>query len=135
MKKIIKESIVKFIGFIDAIYHLCIYEWPSKSFRKKLINQSNNKNYKNLVNTLCKDGCLIIPEYFFGSTLIEMKKEFEQELVNKEKREKEVIILDHESLRNSFYLSIAAIDPFLISIAEYYWGKPIKLSQSLGTRL
>lgn len=134
--------------FLKELEHKYIYQRPSKSFRKKLLNDLSNLDrikLKRHFDILEKDGILILPGYF-DKFISSLKIEFENLVLNFSKsvgklaEDDNKVDIGHYSINNkglihSYYTSKVALDDYLTRLISYYWGKPINLAQAGGTRL
>ena len=65
-------------GFIDSLYHFYIYERPSKHYQKKLLKENNSERFRVHVERLCRDGIVILPNYFSEGTVRELQADFQK---------------------------------------------------------
>ena len=87
---------------------------------------------------LCRNGLLLLPGYFQGDALARMREDFERAApLGSPDAIGRINLTESKGvfLRDSFIFSSAAVDPFLVSLAAYYWGKPVVLSMVYGFRL
>jgi hypothetical protein len=131
----LKKSISKF-------YVHNIYERPNEKFRANLLRKwdelKTNQNFYNEMEHrakhICDQGYTLIPGYFKGSVLANLKSDFERFASAKELDKYKNITLDREILASSEAFSRAAVDPCLTGLAEYYIGKKIVLAELQGRR-
>ncbi len=126
------------LEFIPNLYRRYVYERPSLKFRELLALRVSDPRFHQQVEQFCKDGLLILPAYFSGEILRGMQADFEGWIQGKEEDSVGRKLLNEyegSSLRESYSFSLAAVDPYLMSLVSYYWGKPIRLSASTGLRL
>lgn len=66
-----------------------------------------------------------------------MKRDFEKFIQDPDSANPDVEIytINRERLKESFVFSHAALDPYLIGLANFYWGKPLMLAEVVGYRL
>ena len=123
---------------LDDLYQRYVYERPSGPFRKALVREVARQDFLPAAHRLCRDGMLLLPGYFQGETLRGMQEDFSRWAPAVPPDEIGRITLTERKgyrLRDSSTLSSAAVDPFLLALVAYYWGKPIYLSMTLGFRL
>jgi hypothetical protein len=83
---------------------------------------------------LCNEGYTIIPEYYKGGILSNLKSDFERLASDKEWDEYKQLYILRDDLQKSIALSRVAVDPCLTGLVEYYWGKQIFLAELCGKR-
>ena len=67
--------------------------------------------------------------------LAALRADFERLVQPRSSDEHGKIAVDAAALRQSPALSWLAVDPYLTALVSYYWGRPIVLAQSGGSRL
>ncbi len=123
---------------LDDLYQRYVYERPSAAFRRLLVEELSRPDFQEKARQFCRDGLLILPRYFQGETLTRMREDFERFAPRGRADSIGRINLTEARgvlLRDSFAFSAAAVDPLLLSLTAYYWGKPIVLSMTYGFRL
>jgi hypothetical protein len=126
--------------YLPYLYERYVYEQPSNRFRRVLARTVGQPRFLKHVETLCKDGVLILSQYFKGETLKDLQDDFEYWCKLKPQIDQNGF-LDFDGSKGESYLitsvafSQASVDPYLTAIASYYWGKPIKLAYAHGYRL
>lgn len=123
---------------LDDLYQRYIYERPNGSFRRMLLEKMNHPDYPEKARRLCDDGFVVLPSYFEGDLLRTMQEEFAQWTVGIPVDAIGRITLTEPKgvfVKNSAAFSTAAVDPYVLALVAYYWGKPVTLSMSYGFRL
>ena len=138
-----KRQAMKFLkNHISNFYLQNIYERPHKKVRTNLLKKWNelkpNQNFYNKMGHhakhLCDQGYTIIPVFFKGGVLEDLKSDFERFVSDKEWDKYKNIQFTREVLSNSIAFSQAVVDPFLTDLVEYYIGKKIFLAELAGKR-
>lgn len=119
--------------FFKKSWHRYVYEWPSERFRRKLA-ESGDHEFCKQAQQLCGNGLLILPSYFAGDTLKAMQDEFLRGVQIAPKNPDNSVFVPKSWLTECPVLSRAAVDPYLLGLVSYYWGKPVFLSETVGTR-
>ena len=129
-------------NYISKFYLQNFYERPNKQIRTNLLKKwdelKSDQNFYNEMEHhakhLCDQGYTLIPGYFNGSALANLKSDFERFASAKEWDEYKNIYLPRDALSNSAAFSQAVVDPFLTDLVEYYIGKKIFLAAWEGRR-
>jgi hypothetical protein len=135
-----RDTLERLQRFLPYLYERYVYEQPSRHYRRRLARVLNKTHFTEHGEQLCKDGVIILPEYFTGATLKEMQDDFDRWCISKTQLDQNGFV-DFDGSKGESYLktsiafSRAAVDPYLTALASYYWGKPIKLAYSHGYRL
>lgn len=139
---LIKKPIswIKLIAYaLDDCRQRAFYERPSRSYREELARRFARPDFRTRAERLCRDGVLLLPGHFTGKRLEAMRADFgrwvEEGIPSDEPGGLEMNECSGAILRDSLAFSEAALDPWIIALARYYWGKPIFLAHSSGTRL
>lgn len=119
----------------DNLYLRMIHQRPSQRYRKGLVDQAARPDFFDLAEQLCRDGVLVLPSYFSGDDLKGMQLDFSRWMEGLDLPEDAKLELPASYLPGSMALSKAVFEPFLISLVRYYWGKPVYLANTSGTRL
>jgi hypothetical protein len=122
-----------------SLYHFCTFARPNLKFRHSLTSKyQSHPTFHLHIKQLEEDGVLVLPSYYSGETLKQMQTDFER-AVPQEPVDSPIDIewytVQGDCMENSIPISRMAVDPYLTDLAAYYWGKPISLTQSIGTRL
>lgn len=123
---------------MDDLYQRWIYERPNGTFRRLLVRKALRSDFEEKALRLCRDGILLLPGYFQGEILRTMQEEFNRwapQAAPDSIGRMNLTEAKGVHLRDSRVFSAAAVDPFVLSLASYYWGKPVTLTQSYGFRL
>ena len=125
--------------FLDDCRQRTVYERPSRSTREKLARESPWPDFRRKAEQLCSDGILILRGHFKGETLAAMRGDFAEWIKKGVASDEPGSLQTSERqgalLRDSAAFSKAAMDPWILALARYYWGKPIFLAHSSGTRI
>lgn len=118
----------------DMFRRLC-YERPSEAFRKQLEEHAESPCFHNDAKRLLRDGITILPKYFRGHQLQAIKDDFDKAARSLPISSKGEVSIRRNVLRDSEALSLSSVDPYLLRLAAYYWGKPVCLAEWSGKRL
>lgn len=125
---------------LTEIYRKLYYERPSEKYRRNLLTNlpalcdDACENFPEQAQHLCEEGYLILPQYFKGKTLADLKEDFERSANGKDWDRFNSIHIERDELINSISASREAVNPYLTGLVEYYWGKKIYLSEFSGLR-
>ena len=119
----------------DQIYVRRIHQRPNKRYRQNLVNSEPQTDFLEHAQTLCRDGVLILPSYFGGDDLKRMNDDFARWTEDWDLPEDAKLDITSSYLKDSAAFSRATFDPYLLSLVRYYWGKPVFLAESTGTRI
>lgn len=134
----LKEQFKRVVYALDDCYQRYIYECPSPSYRKRVADEAPWPDFRKKADQFCRDGILILRSHFQGEVLEGMRSDFSRWIPRATADEFGRFRL-HEGqgtfLKDSVVFSRAALDPWVLALARYYWGKPVVLSQASGDRL
>ena len=139
----ILTQLVKFLKkYISKLYIQNIYERPSKRLRKRLLKrwselQSTHSFYNKIehhAQHLVDQGYTVLPEYYKGSLLSDLRSDFESYACNQEVDQYKQLYISKDNLENSKSLSQVVVDPHLMELVEYYLGKQFYLAELAGKR-
>jgi len=120
-------------------YDQYFYERPSAAYRAKLAAASAMPDFLGIADRLCRDGMVILPGYFDAAKLVKMREEFERLIMltppNEESTRTNSIHISTDRLAQSRVYSDLAFEPELLRLTQYYWGKPVVLNGTGGTRI
>lgn len=132
------SSLKRVFYTLDDYYQRYIYERPSPSYRKRVADEAPWPDFQEKAEQFCRDGILILPAHFQGELLEGMRSDFARWIQKAAVDEVGRFGL-HEGqgtyLRDSAAFSRAAMDPWILALTRYCWGKPVVLSQVAGLRL
>lgn len=114
------------------------HERASMRYRQDLIRSISSPDFIPNSQRFVDDGIVILPSYFSPSVVTHMKEDFERMIHGKAENENAMIALNESTgttLRETVSFSRASVDPVLTSLAAYYWGRPVVLAQTYGTRI
>ena len=128
--------------YISKFYFQNFYERPSKRHRECLLKKwgklkSTHSFYEKIehhAQHLVNQGYTILPEYYKGSLLSDLKSDFESFACNQEADQYKQLYISKDNLENSKSLSEAVVDLHLMELVEYYFGKPFYLAELQGKR-
>ena len=125
-------------AWLKYLYYRYVYERPGVIYRAKLRNLISDQTFGMHCSQLIEDGVVILPSYFSGEQLKTMQQDFDRWCETKTPEPKGITHIDGGTgeiyLSTSIALSQAIIDPYILAIVSYYWGKPIKLAYARGYR-
>lgn len=114
------------------------YERPGAAFRKSVVERSQFPGFAGVAGELDRNGIVFVPAYFSGDRLAAMQREF-QRLVESNPpghgEEKNSFHVSTKRIGESALFSELGFEPLFVDLAEYYWGKPVHLIGTGGTRL
>lgn len=114
------------------------YERPDAAFRKSVAARSTLPGFAEAAEELNHNGIVFIPAYFSSDRLAAMQREF-QRLVESNPpghgEEKNSFHVSTKRVCESVLFSELGFEPLFVDLAEYYWGKPVQLMGTGGTRL
>ena len=123
---------------LDDCYRRYVYERPSLSYREQVAREAPWPDFRQKAEQFCRDGILILPGHFTGKLLEGMRADF-NEWVKKVSIDSAGRYLMNEErnifMRDSAAFSAAAMDPWILALASYSWGKPIVFAHASGYRL
>lgn len=125
--------------YARAFYRKYIFEAPDKNYRKNIskIYAERFPDLERLAKKFCKDGMLKLEGYVDEKTLEEMRKDFDRLAANPDCQRYEdtkEVVVPAKLMQESLLFSRMALDPFLLALANIYWGKQVRLVQSIGLR-
>lgn len=121
--------------------HIQQHETPDPQLRSQLQKSVANSAFTQLSDQLDKDGVVIMPNYFEGSQLEDMqqffKDQIEQKPIDKFLQQSSFngAVDASAKLTESRGLSAALVDPTLLALNTYHFGKPAKFANWRGYRL
>lgn len=118
-------------------YRRFVIESGSEDYRRSLIAQTAHPQFEQYAKELLDKGVIVLPGYFSGKTLKAMQDDFNRWAADPQYDKKgfsNIKDFPYTLTADSYALSMAAVDPFLVSVLEYYWGKPVSVSQAYGRR-
>jgi len=121
-----------------AQYDRHIYERPSASYRNLITDRATLPDFLHHAEALCTDGGVVVPNFFDADRLAEMREEFER-LVNTNPHEpaaeaEKSVHIATARFRETELFSQLAFEPNILALVQYYWGKPVVLNGTGGTR-
>lgn len=126
-------------NYLKNRYDKHVYERPSGAYRRRIADETTLPSFLEKAESLCRDGLLILPSYFDTAKLDQLKKEFERLIettpVRKDAARTNSIHISTERLAESRIFSELAFEPNILALARYYWGKPVVLNGTGGTRI
>jgi len=120
-----------------SFWHRYIYEKPSQKWRNELISNSRYPSeLKAYGENFVSDGLLVLPEFFKGPELKALQDEFEKLLnTNGKECDHGEFQIPRNPLVNSQTVLKAALDPLLLDIQRFYWGKDLYMSDVVASRI
>lgn len=132
---ILASGKMKLSGVRHYLFYRHIYERPRPGFRKRVADSFNDMYFQSCATSLCEKGVAILPSFFSGEKLESMQIDYERWASAAPLDANHTKQFGRSYLSDSAALSQAALNPFLIGLAKYYWGKPIFLAEAAGYRL
>jgi hypothetical protein len=134
----LRPTVQRAYRFARAEYDRQVHERPSASYRSKIAARSGLENFLEHADRLCTDGAVVVPNFFDPEHLDAMRAEF-QRLAdtnpdNPRADEKKSVHIATSRLRESELFSKMALEPDILALVQYYWGKPVVLNGTGGTR-
>ena len=114
------------------------YERPSRKYREVVAERATYPNFQELAGRLIHDGVLIIQDYFGGNRLAALQTEFQRLTVDAPPghgEETNAVHIGTRRIAESELFSGLGLEATFVDFAEYYWGKPVLLTATGGTRL
>ena len=123
---------------LDDCYQRYVYERPIGPYREKVAREAPWPEFRQKAEQFCRDGILVLPGHFQGELLDGIRSDFNawvekvsidsvgRYLMNEERK---------MFLKDSAAFSRAAVDPWILALTRYSWGKPVLLAHSSGYRL
>lgn len=142
IRTLIPESVRPFASRLASLPRLqmerLVYERPDTAYRKQVAARATTPNFHELADRMVADGGVVVPRMFAGDQLAEMQEEFER-LVRSNPpghgENRNSIHVPTRRLTESAVFSRLALDAAMRNFAEYYWGKPVVLVGTGGTRI
>jgi len=126
------------LHWLDDRYQQYIYERPWASYREKVAREAPWPGFREEAEQFCRDGVLVLPCHFQGEILRGMQADVNRwvEKITMDSVGRYVMNENTKAyLRDSAAFSRAAMDPWILALVRYYWGKPVFLAHSSGYRL
>jgi hypothetical protein len=125
-------------SLMRAEYDKQVHERPNTSYRSKIAAGAGLPNFIKYAEDMCADGAVVIPNFFDPKQLLEMRIEF-QRLVetnpfNAQAKAEQGAHIATGRLQESALFSELALEPSILALVQYYWGKPVVLNGAGGTR-
>ncbi|MBT4905317.1 MAG: hypothetical protein HON62_00405 [Rhodospirillaceae bacterium] len=124
--------------YMLAEYDRQFYERPSASYRREVAARATLPNFLEYAETMCTNGGVIVPNFFGPERLVEMRLEFERLVETNptspmSEAEKCVHIATARFTETRLFSELL-FEPDLLGLAQYYWGNPVVLNGTGGTR-
>lgn len=124
--------------YMLAEYDRHFYERPSLSYRREVAARATLPDFLEYAETLCTNGSVIVPNFFGPERLAEMRLEFERLVETnpadpKSEAENSIHIATSRSSEARLF-SALVFEPDMLGLVQYYWGKPVVLNGTGGTR-
>lgn len=124
--------------YMLAEYDRQFYERPSAAYRRAVVERSTLPNFREYAETLCANGGVVVPNFFGPERLSEMRAEFERLVETNPhnptfEAEKSVHIATARFPEARIFSELV-FEPDLLGLVQYYWGKPVVLNGTGGTR-
>ena len=124
--------------YVLVKYDQYVYERPTASYRRWIAKRTNLPHFLDYAESLCADGGVVIPNYFGEAALARMRQEFERlartnppdpaaERVNS-------VHIPTARFCETVLFGKLAFEPNLLALVQYYWGKPVVLTGTGGSR-
>lgn len=123
---------------LDDCYQRYIYERPSLSYRERVAREAPWPDFRRKAEQFCRDGILVLPGHFHGELLEGLRADFNRWVKNVPTDSVGRMLMNENKkifLRDSAAFSKAAMDPWILALTRYYWGKPVLLAHTSGYRL
>lgn len=124
--------------YVRAEYDRQVHERPSASYRSKVAARTGLENFLEYADTLCANGAVVVPGVFDSARLEEMRAEFERLIDtnphNPQATATKSVHIATARFRETALFSELAVDPDVLALVQYYWGKPVVLNGTGGTR-
>jgi len=134
-----KTQARKTVHFLRTEYDRLIHERPQAAYRQRAAERASLPNFLEYAEKLVNDGCVVVPDFFESEKLTQIRDEFERLMRSNppdpEAESKNSAHIATSRTAESVLFSELAFEPNLIALVEYYWGKPVVLKGTGGTRI
>ncbi|HCP00180.1 MAG TPA: hypothetical protein DIT35_01685 [Rhodospirillaceae bacterium] len=124
--------------YLRAEYDRQFYERPSTAYRRRIAERSELPGFQVYAETLCANGGVVVPNFFGPKRLAEMRVEFERLVAtnppNREAEAERSVHIATSRFSETALFSKLLFEPSLLDLVQYYWGKPVVLNGTGGTR-
>lgn len=124
--------------YMLAEYDRQFYERPSSAYRRELEASAGLPNFREYAETLCANGGVVVPNFFGPDRLAEMRAEFERLVetnpLNPEAEAEKSVHISTSRFPETRLFSELLFEPDMLRLVQYYWGKPVVLNGTGGTR-
>ena len=124
--------------YMLAEYDRQFYERPSAAYRREVAARATFPDFLEYAETLCANGGVIVPNFFGPERLAEMRAEFERLVEtnpsNPTSESEKGVHIATARFPETRLFSELVFEPDLLGLAQYYWGKPVVLNGTGGTR-
>lgn len=115
-----------------------VHERPSAAYRRKVAATSTLPGFLDYAEQLCANGAVVVPDFFDAARVAEMHTEF-QRLVdtnppNARAQAERSVHIPTTRFHETRLFSELALEPDMLALVQYYWGKPVVLNGTGGTR-
>lgn len=115
-----------------------VHERPSAAYRRQVTAGASLPGFLGFAEELCANGAVVVPDFFDADRLAEMREEF-QRLVdtnpqNERAEAERSVHIPTARFRETRLFSELALEPNILALVQYYWGKPVVLNGTGGTR-
>ncbi|MFQ5953472.1 MAG: phytanoyl-CoA dioxygenase family protein [Kiloniellales bacterium] len=119
-------------------YDRHVHERPSASYRRRVSKRATLPGFLEYAEKLCADGGVVIPGFFGEDRLTEMREEFERLVAtnppNPDSAKDHSVHIATARFRETALFSELTFEPNMLALVQYYWGKPVVLHGTGGTR-
>ena len=124
--------------YVRAEYDRQVYERPSISYRRRIATQADLQGFLGFAEALRANGGVVVPGFFGPDRLAEMRAEFERLVktnpLNVEADAEKSVHIATARFSETALFSRLLFEPDLLRLVQYYWGKPVVLNGTGGTR-
>jgi len=115
-----------------------VHERPSAAYRRQVTVGTSLPGFLDFAEELCANGAVVVPDFFDAERLAEMREEF-QRLVDTNPRNARAeaersVHIPTARFPETRLFSELALEPNILALVQYYWGKPVVLNGTGGTR-
>jgi len=119
-------------------YDRYVHERPSESYRRRIAARATLPDFLEFARVLCAQGGVVVPNFFDADRLAEMRAEFERLARNNppdpEAEKERSLHIATARFRDSELFSRLAFEPNMLALVQYYFGKPVVLNGTGGSR-
>jgi len=123
---------------ILAEYDRRLYERPSTSYRRNIAAAATLPHFLEYAKTLCTNGTVVVPKFFDPERVSEMCAEFERLVAtnppNLQAQTQNSVHISTSRFQETKLFSQLLFEPDMLRLVQYYWGQPVVLNGTGGTR-